>query len=226
MGGVIAVLFLAAIGVAIYAMVALGKGEILRFETLASPDEVLMASVGQVGTSRGWATVTQSPTNVALNYVRQPNILILLLLLVFCFTIPLAVVYYVLMSKKESLNVLMGDSTTGNTRVQITSNGWKGKRAGQALRDVIGVAPGAIVTETVNEAPAVPEIPGAPAIGGAGMNELPMASPTDVLGQVAPAPEPAAVSATPAGWYPDPDDASQQRYWDGGSWTEHRSPNP
>lgn len=26
-----------------------------------------------------------------------------------------------------------------------------------------------------------------------------------------------------AGWYPDPDDATQQRYWDGSQWTEHRA---
>jgi hypothetical protein len=25
----------------------------------------------------------------------------------------------------------------------------------------------------------------------------------------------------PAGWYPDPDGAARQRYWDGGQWTEH-----
>jgi hypothetical protein len=25
----------------------------------------------------------------------------------------------------------------------------------------------------------------------------------------------------PAGWYPDPQDATQQRYWDGSSWTGH-----
>lgn len=29
---------------------------------------------------------------------------------------------------------------------------------------------------------------------------------------------------TPAGWYPDPDGAGGQRYWDGSTWTEHRSP--
>ena len=26
---------------------------------------------------------------------------------------------------------------------------------------------------------------------------------------------------TAAGWYPDPNDASAQRYWDGSAWTEH-----
>ena len=29
---------------------------------------------------------------------------------------------------------------------------------------------------------------------------------------------------TPAGWYPDPERADQLRYWDGVTWTEHRSP--
>lgn len=28
----------------------------------------------------------------------------------------------------------------------------------------------------------------------------------------------------PAGWYPDPDVADQQRYWDGADWTEHTAP--
>lgn len=31
---------------------------------------------------------------------------------------------------------------------------------------------------------------------------------------------------TPAGWYPDPDNAGQQRYWDGIQWTEHHTPPP
>jgi uncharacterized RDD family membrane protein YckC len=30
----------------------------------------------------------------------------------------------------------------------------------------------------------------------------------------------------PAGWYDDPRDQSQQRFWDGAAWTEHRRPRP
>ncbi|WP_081607516.1 DUF2510 domain-containing protein [Rhodococcus triatomae] len=32
--------------------------------------------------------------------------------------------------------------------------------------------------------------------------------------------------AVPAGWYPDPDTALLQRYWDGTSWTERTAPLP
>lgn len=29
---------------------------------------------------------------------------------------------------------------------------------------------------------------------------------------------------TPAGWYPDPDGSNAERWWDGGTWTQHRRP--
>lgn len=29
---------------------------------------------------------------------------------------------------------------------------------------------------------------------------------------------------TPAGWYPDPENAGQQRYWDGTEWTDYHAP--
>jgi hypothetical protein len=32
------------------------------------------------------------------------------------------------------------------------------------------------------------------------------------------------MTQTPAGWFVDPQDATQFRYWDGTAWTEHRSP--
>lgn len=32
--------------------------------------------------------------------------------------------------------------------------------------------------------------------------------------------------SAPAGWLPDPENLGQLRYWDGGKWTEHRSPAP
>jgi hypothetical protein len=31
-------------------------------------------------------------------------------------------------------------------------------------------------------------------------------------------------SQQPAGWYDDPEDASQLRYWDGSQWTDNRNP--
>ncbi len=34
------------------------------------------------------------------------------------------------------------------------------------------------------------------------------------------------MTTTPAGWYPDPDNATQLRWWDGAQWTENRSAPP
>jgi len=33
------------------------------------------------------------------------------------------------------------------------------------------------------------------------------------------------MSQTPAGWYPDPQDATQFRYWDGAAWSDQVSDN-
>jgi hypothetical protein len=35
---------------------------------------------------------------------------------------------------------------------------------------------------------------------------------------------PSGATATPAGWYPDPQGSGQQRYWDGTTWTDHTAP--
>ena len=35
-----------------------------------------------------------------------------------------------------------------------------------------------------------------------------------------------ASNPTPAGWRPDPEDATSLRYWDGTAWTDQRAPNP
>lgn len=212
----------------LYVAFVMRKGEVLRIESLASPDEVMMATVGQVGTGKNWATVTQSPSNVALTYVRQPNLLILVLLAFgTCGTgLFWAGVYWWISSKKESLNVMIADSSTGNTRVQITSNGWYGKKAGHQIRDTIGVAPGATVSVVENDMPAIPGAATAtPTLG--------TQQPAGAIGEAVPpslstpgsAPEqqPAPV-AVAAGWYDDPDGANQFRYYDGSRWTEHRAP--
>lgn len=39
-----------------------------------------------------------------------------------------------------------------------------------------------------------------------------------------PAPTPHAPPSVPAGWYPDPNVAGVQRYWDGSHWTEQTAP--
>lgn len=41
--------------------------------------------------------------------------------------------------------------------------------------------------------------------------------------QPRPEPEPAAAAAAPAGWYADPANRYELRYWDGSQWTEHVS---
>ena len=54
--------------------------------------------------------------------------------------------------------------------------------------------------------------------GGFGYNYGPTTSPVWQTPGAAP---PSAAPLPPAGWYPDPGGTSQQRYWDGNTWTEH-----
>jgi len=41
-----------------------------------------------------------------------------------------------------------------------------------------------------------------------------------------PTPPPPVTNLPPAGWFADPQNPSQLRYWDGATWTEHTHPNP
>lgn len=216
------IILLACIG-AIVAYIQLKKGEVLRFETLATPEQVVMNSVGQVGTKRRWATVSQTPTNVAFSYTKKPNIFALLVLLLLGI-IP-GIIYWVLRSKVESLNAMIVDNPSGNTQVQIASNGFQGKSAGRAIRDAVGVAPGTVAQAVDSDDGTIPMVSGT--VGGL---VVPAVDPTALYGgQPAatagqdpaigmPIPEQLESATHPAGWYPDPADASKQRYYDGREW--------
>lgn len=207
--------------VSIYAYVQMKKGEVLRFETVSTAEQVVMAAVGQVGTARRWATVTQSPTNVAFSYKKRPSLLITFLLAWF-FLIP-AIVYWTIRSKVESLNTMIVANPSGNTQVQITSNGYQGKSAGRAVRDAVGIAPGTVAQAVDSENSTIPMVAGTtvglvlPAAAAAALPVGMVAQPVVELASAG------ATPSAPAGWYPDPENAGQQRYFDGQAWTEHRA---
>ena len=208
----ILVFFGVLVALPIYAIVVARKGEVLGFDASAPPDEILMTTVGQVGIARGWATASQSDKNVALTYVRSPNILIAFLLFISCFGLLFAVAYWAIASKKESLNISVSEGKTGKTRVQIVSNGWKGKRAGHAIRDALGVGPQVVQ-------------PGGVAPGAAAFPSTALPQPPQLTSQSqhAETPELSAPS-TPAGWFDDPSSEELQRFWNGTRWTEDVRP--
>jgi hypothetical protein len=135
---------------AIVALVMLRRGEAARFETQAAPSQVIMAATAAVGTGKRWSVTHQTDTSVTFTYVKKPSKLIALFLLLF-FVVP-GIVYLVLAGKKETLSFLI-DRSTGNSIVQATSNGYKGKFAARSVRQQLAVATG--TTATAAHQPAV-----------------------------------------------------------------------
>lgn len=142
--GAASYLFLLLLIVAIVGLVILRRGEMLCFETAASADQVTMAAVGEVGGKRRWTTLSQAAGSVTFCYYKRPNILLVLLLVIFVISIPLAILYVLLAGKRESLSVYSAAVPSGATRVQITSNGWRGKSAGRAIRGGLTAGLGAV----------------------------------------------------------------------------------
>lgn len=124
---------------AIAALVVLRKGEAARFETQAAPSQVIMAATAAVGTGKRWAVAHQTDHSVTFNYVKKPSKIIALVGLLFFF-VP-GLVYLVLAGKKETLAFQI-DRSTGNTIVQATSNGFRGKTAARGVRQQLAVAVG------------------------------------------------------------------------------------
>jgi len=134
-------LILIVVVAAIAAYVILKRGEVLRFETTATPKQVIMNATSILGAKRRWTTLSQSDSSVNFSYHKKPNWLVGLILL--CIVIVPGIVYFVLAGKKESASVMANEPTgEGLTVVQISSNGWRGKSAGRALRNQVGTATG------------------------------------------------------------------------------------
>jgi hypothetical protein len=138
---VIAVLVIVA---AIVVFALLRRGEILRFETSAQPQEIINAAVSLVGTKRRWSTLATSESSVTFAYHKKPAKLLALIFLLM-FIIP-GIVYLALAGKRESLAVSATPQAQG-TVVQVTSNGSRGKSAGRALRAQLGVSPQTATSE-------------------------------------------------------------------------------
>jgi hypothetical protein len=143
-------LFLLVVVGAIVALVVLRKGESARYETQAAPSQVIMAATAAVATGKRWSVAHQTDSSVTFNYVKKPSKLIALVGILFFF-VP-GIIYLILAGKKETLSFLV-DRSTGNTLVQATSNGYKGKFAARAVRTQLGVAAG--TTATAAHAPAI-----------------------------------------------------------------------
>lgn len=149
------------------------------------------ASWGLRGAGRFYRAVIRP----AFGYHKKPSKLIAFVLLC-CFLVP-GIVYLVLAGKKESLSVSTTSHTGGDTVVQVVSNGSRGKGAGRRMRAQLKRATSRAAASGDRSAALETEVPSSTADN-----------------------EPVQVG-TPADWYPDPDDKSKLRYWDGSRWTQH-----
>jgi hypothetical protein len=122
-----------------------GRGGVLRFETSASPQEVISTAITLVGTHRRWATLAHTDVAVTFAYQRPPSKLIAFLLLL-CFLVP-GIIYLVLAGKRESLSIATS-LRDRRTAVQATANGWRGRRASRELERQLGVVVEQAVIET------------------------------------------------------------------------------
>jgi hypothetical protein len=138
MGPIIAI---ALIG-SIVAYFVLKSGETIRFETSSTPRQITMGAVGLVAGKRRWQTLSQGDGSANFVYHKGPNKLIALIGLLF-FVLP-GLFYIIIAGKKEALAVNTEDSTAGITVVQVTSNGWRGKVAGRAVRNQFALAAGSL----------------------------------------------------------------------------------
>jgi hypothetical protein len=122
-----------------------GRGGVLRFETSASPQEVISAAITLVGTHRRWATLAHTDVAATFSYHRPPSKLIAFLLLL-CFVVP-GIVYLVLAGKRESLSIATS-LRADRTAVQATASGWRGRRASRELDRQLGAVAAQATIET------------------------------------------------------------------------------
>ena len=116
-----------------------GRGENKRFETSASPQEVVNSAVTILGTHRRWAVTMAGESNASFSFHRPPSKLIAFFLLLM-FVWP-GIIYLVLAGKRESFTVTATPGGAATTMVQATSNGSRGKSAGRQLeRQIAQVA--------------------------------------------------------------------------------------
>lgn len=116
----------------------LNAGEVLCFETFATPRQATMAAVGIVAVRRRWMTLGQDEGSATFAYYDGPSKLLLVPLLLL-FLLPGAV-YWIVAARNEALAVRARRPAPGMTVVEVSSHGWRGKSAGRELRAQLGLA--------------------------------------------------------------------------------------